>query len=175
VSVFFAPFLLGVLAYHLKDRGRAWRWPVLAVIVGLNVAAANVPESRVDLHFGLRGTAAGLLIWFLVKVRDAAARNPLVVGGGYSYALYLLHVPLILFSFRVMQATGVFAGTLAGVAVAGAVAFGVGLLTLGRLEARMHARLKRLVARAPGDRVRRLAGALLRPLRGRAGSDRAAA
>ena len=143
VSVYVAPFLMGVLAYSLAGFGRRWRWPVLAVACGLQVAAAVwVPFTDVDPHQWLRGVAAGLTVWFLVQLPDVSATNRLAVGGGYSYGVYLLHVPLILLSFRLSQKVDVLAGTSAGAGLAGVVAITVGL-TFGRFELWTHGRLKR--------------------------------
>ena len=141
LSVYVAPFLMGILAYSLAGFGRRWRWPVFAVACGLQlVAALWVPFTDVDPHQWLRGVAAGLTVWFVVQLPDVSATNRLAVGGGYSYGLYLLHVPLILLSFRLTQKADVLGGTSA--AVAGVVAVGVGLL-FGRFELWMHGRLKR--------------------------------
>jgi peptidoglycan/LPS O-acetylase OafA/YrhL len=142
--VFVAPFQLGILAYYLKDRGKRWRWAVLAAIIGLNAFAATCfTQIEIDAQYGLRSLAAGLTIWFLVNIPDAKATNKLVIGGGYSYGLYLLHVPLILFSFRVMESLGMLAGTISGVVAAGVFALGVGL-TFGWLELKMYGRVKKL-------------------------------
>jgi len=156
VSVYVAPFLMGMLAYSLAGRGRRWRWPVFAVACGLQVVAAVwVPFTDIDPHQWLRGVAAGLTLWFLVQLPDVSTTNRLAVGGGYSYGLYLLHVPLILLSFRLMQNADVLAGTSSGALLAGVVALSVGLL-FGRFELWMHGRLKRGADRlaAAGGRLR---------------------
>ena len=144
VSVFVAPFMLGILSYYLKDRGRSWRWAVLAAILATHTfTIAFIPMMDIDAHFGLRSIAAGLTVWFLVQIPDAAATNKFVVAGGFSYGLYLLHVPLILFSMRVMEAIGLLAGTMGGVAVAGVFAVAAGL-TFGYGELLMYGRVKKL-------------------------------
>lgn len=165
VSVYVAPFLTGILAYALAGYGRRWRWSVFAVACGLQmVAALWVPFADVEPHQWLRGVAAGLVVWFLVQIPDVRPTNRLAVAGGYSYGLYLLHVPLILLSLRLMQTADVLAGTSAGAALAGVVAVVVGL-TFGRFELWMHGRLKRgadrLVATSGNLRVPRLVAAWL--------------
>ncbi len=157
VSVYLAPFLIGVHAYSCSAVGRGWRWLVLATVAGLQLAAVVwVPFENVDPHQWLRAGAAGLTVWLLVQFPDARADNRLVVGGSYSYGLYLVHVPLILLSFRLMEAAGVLVGTSLGVALAGAVTLTVGL-TFGRLDVAMYARLKKAADRlvAAAGRVRR--------------------
>ncbi|MFO0800127.1 MAG: acyltransferase [Gemmataceae bacterium] len=162
VSVYVAPFLAGVLVYTLAGRWRGWRWPVAAAAAGLQlVAAVWVPFEATDPHQWLRAVAAGMTVWFLVQVPDARPTNPLVVGGGYSYGLYLVHVPLILLSFRLMQAANLLVATSTGAALAGAVAVSGGLL-FGRVELGLYDRLKRsadrlvaAVGRSWGGRGRR--------------------
>ncbi|QDU19921.1 acyltransferase family protein [Urbifossiella limnaea] len=164
VSVYVAPFLMGVLAYSLAGYGRRWRWPVFAVACALQlVAALWVPFADIDPHQWLRGVAAGLTVWFLVQVPDVSATNRLAVGGGYSYGLYLVHVPLLLLSFRLMQQANVLVGTSAGAALAGVVAITAGL-AFGRFELWMHGRLKR-----GADRLVASCGRLRAATAGRAG------
>ena len=153
LSAHVVPFLLGVLAYHLRDRGRRWRWPALAAAVGLIVAAAKTADT--DTHCWLSGWAAALAVWFLTKVPDVSARNPLVRAGGYSYGLYLLHFPAIVFGFQALTASGVLAGTWAGVAVVGAFALVLGS-AFGWLELSLYGRLKKRLDRRPAIALPRL-------------------
>ncbi len=156
VSGHMAPFLLGVVAYYLRDRGRRWRWAVLAGAVGLNYAAGwELADAGFDVHLWVRGAAAALTVWFAANVRDAAAGNPLVVAGGWSYGLYLAHNPLILFAYSVMKETGVLAGKPVGIVLVGLGAVVVGLW-FGRFEQALYGRLKRLVD-AAGPRWERVA------------------
>jgi exopolysaccharide production protein ExoZ len=145
-SVFLVPFLLGVLAYYWRDRGRSRRWAVLAVAVGLTVVAGMwVQMDRLEIHYWLRGLAAAMTIWFLVQVRDVSSHNPLAVGGDYSYGLYLVHVPTMLLAMAAMRSLGAGYGTWWGVLVAGVATLAIGL-GFGRLEAWIYGRAKRLVA-----------------------------
>jgi peptidoglycan/LPS O-acetylase OafA/YrhL len=146
LSVYVVPFLLGILAYTARERGRILRWPVVAVVIGLNAAAGVWLPQHTELDIWLRGLAAGLTVWFVVQIRDASATNPLVVAGGYSYGLYLLHVPVLMFAFRLMQRTGFLDRTETGVVVAGVAAVTVGL-AFGRIELAAYGRLKRYVDR----------------------------
>jgi len=163
LSVFVAPFLLGILAYELRQMGRSFRWPALAAILALHVLALQIPfEQRLDWHFGLRGLAAGLSIWFIVQLPDVSKTNPLVRAGSCSYGLYLTHVPLMLFGYRVLERWNATTGATT-VCLVGAFTLLVGL-ALGRLEALMHVRLKKLADRRlvlPAIRIpglRRLTG-----------------
>ncbi|HYH65053.1 MAG TPA: hypothetical protein VD866_10195, partial [Urbifossiella sp.] len=128
-----------------------------------------VPFTAIDPHQWFRGVAAGLTVWFLVQIPDVRPNNRYAVWGGYSYGLYLLHVPLILLSFRLMQKADVLAGSSARALVVGVVALSVGLL-FGRFELGMHGRLKRGADRlvAAGGRLR--LGRLPIGVSGRAGS-----
>lgn len=166
LSAFVVPFLLGVLAYHLRDRGRRWRWAALAAVVGLNAAAGAWIPQHAEADIWLRGAASGLAVWALVNIRDARATNPLVIAGGYSYGLYLLHVPVILFTFRAMQRTDVLNQTVLGVVLTGVLAVTLGL-AFGRLELAFYGRAKRATDRLSVRAVRgRLVG-FGRRLRGR--------
>ena len=155
-SACLVPFFLGSLAYRWRDRGRRWRWAVLALVVGLTLlAGAWITKEYLDPHLWLRGFAAALTVWFLVQVRDASPRNPLVVGGGYSYGLYLVHVPLMLLAMWAMPVTGVESDAWARACVAGVAALVIGL-AYGRLEEGLYGRTRRLAEPA------RLAAARLR-------------
>jgi peptidoglycan/LPS O-acetylase OafA/YrhL len=145
-SVFLVPFLLGVLAFHCRDRGKSRRWAVLAVVVGLTlVAGVWVRMDQLEIHYWLRGLAAAMTVWLLVQIPDVSPRNRLAVAGDYSYGLYLVHVPLILLAMGAMRSLGVGYGTWHGVLVAGLTAIGIGL-GFGRLEAWIYGRAKRLAA-----------------------------
>ncbi len=158
-SVHLVPFLFGVLAYQCRDRGRRWRWPVFALIVGLMVLGAGwfTMKLHLDLHYWTRGLASALTVWFLVQVRDTRRENPLAIAGGYSYGLYLIHVPLILLAMRAMQVTGFWFGTWPGVWLAGLVALSMGL-AFGRLESSLYVRAKRLLDPTVRESVRRRFG-----------------
>jgi peptidoglycan/LPS O-acetylase OafA/YrhL len=143
-SVHIAPFLLGSLAFHLRDRARNLRWPVLALVVAITVSCGSWPEVvRNEAFWWLRGLAAALLVWFLVQIRDLSNRNPMVVGGAYSYGLYLVHVPLLPLAMGAMKTLGAGYGTWGGVFVAGAVALVVGT-AFGWVEAGLYGRVRRL-------------------------------
>jgi exopolysaccharide production protein ExoZ len=148
-SVFVVPFLLGMLAFHLRDVGKRFRWAVLAGAVGLTlVAALWVRTDQVEFHYWIRGLAAALMVWFLVQIPDVSARNRLAVAGDWSYGLYLVHVPVILLSMGAMKALGVGYGTWWAVLVAGTAAIGIGL-AFGRLESSIYERTRRLASPRP--------------------------
>src|SRR5207245_602060 len=112
----------------------------------------------------LRGIASALMVWFLVQLRDASPKNVLVVGGGYSYGLYLIHVPVMLVTMGVMHATGVWYGTTFGVFVAGFASMALGL-AFGRLEMAVYARAKKFVdPKALAVVRRRLARVVRKPV-----------
>ena len=73
---------------------------------------------------------------------DAPARNRLVVAGGYTYGLYLLHFPAMILAFQVMKRSEMLSGTWIGVGLAGCFAISSGL-AFGWLELRLYDRLKR--------------------------------
>ncbi|MDB5311842.1 MAG: acyltransferase 3 [Gemmataceae bacterium] len=160
VSAHVVPFLLGAVAYQFRTRGRKGRWAAAAAVVGLNAVAGSWALPT-DAHYWLRGVAAGLTVWFLVQLPDVSGRNPLVVAGGYSYGLYLLHFPVILFVFQAMRAAAVPPGPWTAVGVAGGTAVGLGL-AFGRLELALYGRLKAALDWPPGG----AAGRALARLRG---------
>ncbi|HEY2911392.1 MAG TPA: acyltransferase [Gemmataceae bacterium] len=146
LSAFNAPFLLGVLAYYLRNRGRRWRWAILAGIVCVVAFLGNSARTLEEVWL-LYGPAAAATVWLAVQLRQAPAGHPLVRGGDWTYGLYLAHVPIILGGFAFLSAAGIATGTLAGVAIVGVAALAGGLM-FGWCEARLHSRLRPL-ARLP--------------------------
>lgn len=157
LSAFNAPFLLGVLAYHLKDRGRRWRWAVLAGAAGQQAAGPLLPVSA-EWHWVGWGLSSAGVVWLAAQVRQLPDRNPLVRLGDYTYGLFLAHVPLMMAVLYAAARLGL-AGRAEVVWAAGLVAAAGGLL-FGRAEAAVHARLRPLVRWRPAalapwwDRVR---------------------
>jgi peptidoglycan/LPS O-acetylase OafA/YrhL len=170
LSAMNAPFLLGVLAYYLRGRGRAWRWPVFVAVAAFGVvvparlaAPGVVVDGRVvfeRMWWAFAVVAAGL-VWFAAQVRQLPAKSRVVVAGDYTYGLYLVHVPLIVIAYRLLREAGWLVGSLGGVLVVGAVAVALGLL-YGRFETWLHARLKPLTAVKPADVVNLPRGLLVR-------------
>jgi exopolysaccharide production protein ExoZ len=150
-SAFLVPFLLGVLAFHWRDRGRRWRWAVLAVVVALTLATGAwvKMDEAIELHSWLRGVGSALTIWFLVQIPDVSSRNRMAIGGDYSYGLYLVHVPVILLAMGAMRVSRVGYGTWIGAVTPALAAIAIGL-AFGWLESSIYSRSKRLAA--PRDR-----------------------
>jgi peptidoglycan/LPS O-acetylase OafA/YrhL len=143
LSAYSVPFLLGVLAYYLRDTGRWWRWVVLAALVGF--IAWVVPRAAGDreLHWCAWGVAGGVAVWVAVQLRQVAATNPLARLGDYTYGLYLVHVPIMLAVFYRAVLKGWDVTPTQLVLLAGAAAV-VGGLLYGKLESALHARLRPL-------------------------------
>ena len=96
-SAFNLPFIAGVLAYSWFRR--ASRLPVLALLCTVPAAlfaADRAAATEIQLLFQAVGfTALVLLAAELSRRNDPAATNPLVKLGDWSYAIYLVHVPVI--------------------------------------------------------------------------------
>jgi peptidoglycan/LPS O-acetylase OafA/YrhL len=167
------PFLLGILTYHVKDFGRSWRWAVLA---GLIIFIAVVPRRFESLEaiWCVYGFASAVATWQAVQLPQIRPDHWLARAGDWSYGLYLVHIPLILGTFAMLNGIGGLVGTGAGVLLAGTVAMAGGLL-YGRLECALHRRLKQVkwnaIAAAFGRR-RRGAGSLPATLSGRFAGSR---
>jgi peptidoglycan/LPS O-acetylase OafA/YrhL len=152
LSAYNTPFLLGVLVYQVKDRGGWVRWPLLPVVGWALVVLPAKPLSPEWHWVALGGIAAGVL-WLAVRFRQLADRNPVVRLGDCTYGLFLFHVPLILAVYHAAARAG-WVGRVEVVVAAGVVAM-VGGLLFGRVESRLHARLKPLANLTVGDvRVR---------------------
>ena len=135
------PFLLGVLAYFVREKGRRWRWVVAAAVA---VSLVEVPKlySTLELHWCNAGAAAAGVVWLTAQFRQVSPRNPLARAGDWTYGLYLLHVPLMLLVFHAAARAG-WSGHTEVVWLAGAVALAGGLL-FGKLESTVHSRLRPL-------------------------------
>jgi exopolysaccharide production protein ExoZ len=140
-SVYNVPFLFGVLVFHLKDYGRAWRWPILALVLVLLVVVPLQPLSPERHWFGLGILAAGIL-WLAVQFRQLSDRNPLVRLGDCTYGLFLFHVPLMMAVLHA-AARANWKGDPAVVWLAGTVAM-IGGLLFGKVEYAVHGRLRPL-------------------------------
>lgn len=142
VSSFNVPFLLGILTYYLRERGRRWRWFVLA---GLVLFLVVVPARMTTLEelWCAYGFAAAIATWLAVQFRQLASGNAFVRAGDLSYGLYLVHVPLLMGSLALLKHLDGLVGSELGVLIAGSIAL-IGGLLYGRLEFEIHRRLKRL-------------------------------
>jgi peptidoglycan/LPS O-acetylase OafA/YrhL len=143
LSAYSLPFLLGVLAYYLRDTGRSLRWDVLAALLLFAVWVAPKAAWSRELHWCAWGVVGAGAVWFAVQVRQVSERNPLARLGDYTYGLYLVHVPLM---FAVFYPAVMRQWTLTPeqvVLVAGAVAV-IGGLLFGKLESAVHTRLRPL-------------------------------
>lgn len=142
------PFLLGVLAYHMKDRGRRWRWAAVPAAL-FSVVVVPCLTLTPEWHWFNAGAGSALAVWLVVQCRQLSDRNPLVRLGDCTYGLFLLHVPLLMVVFHAAVRAG-WVGRVEVVWLAGAVALAGGLL-FGRVEAAMHTRLRPLAKVRPGD------------------------
>ncbi len=135
-------FLLGVLVYQVRERGRRWRWAVLA----LTAAWLAVVPARVDTLEGewlAYAPAAAALVWLVTQLPQLPSANRLVRWGEYSYGVYLLHAPAMMGVFFLLLWGGWLLDSTAGIAVAGAAALAVGF-GYGRLECALYARVRPL-------------------------------
>ncbi|QDU18891.1 acyltransferase family protein [Urbifossiella limnaea] len=152
-SVVNLSFVLGVLVYQVRDRGRRWRWPVL-----LATAAwlATVPPRTNSLEgqWLAFAPAAAALVWLAVQLPQLASTNRLVRWGEYSYGVYLLHAPAMMGTFFLLMWGGWLADSSAAVLLAGVVALAAGF-GYGRLECALYARVRPLAKVNPAAVLRR--------------------
>jgi peptidoglycan/LPS O-acetylase OafA/YrhL len=141
LSGYNVPFLLGVLAYQMRDFGRRLRWAVLPAVVGV-LYAASTRLMRPEQMWACWGVAGAGCVWLAVQFRQLPDRNPLVRLGDWTYGLFLAHVPLMLAVLYQANRLG-WAGRVEGLWAAGAASIAGGLL-FGRLEAAVHAHLRPL-------------------------------
>jgi peptidoglycan/LPS O-acetylase OafA/YrhL len=166
LSGFNIPFLLGVLTYQVRDRGRRWRWAVLVAVLGL-LSVGSLYRMGPEHVWAVWGAAGAGAVWLAVQFRQLGDRSPVARLGDCTYGLFLFHVPLMFAVLYPASRTG-WTGRVEVLWLAGAVAI-VGGLLFGRLEAALHARLRPLAkARWSIDRVRlRIPWRRLLPLRRR--------
>jgi peptidoglycan/LPS O-acetylase OafA/YrhL len=138
LSGYNVPFLLGLLAYPLRDRGRPVRWLALAAIPGFMAYAATRPN--LELAWLWWGAAAVATVWLANQLPQLPERHLLVRLGDCTYGLFLVHVPL-LFAVLYPAARLGWSGRPEALWLAGAVAIAGGL-AFGRLETAVHARLR---------------------------------
>jgi peptidoglycan/LPS O-acetylase OafA/YrhL len=157
LSGFNVPFVLGVLAYYVKDADRRWAWAVVPLVLSLLYVNSTVLLGREEnwIYWGLAGAGT---VWLATKLPQLPDRNPLVRLGDCTYGLFLFHVPLM---FSVLYP----ASRLGGVGndwillLAGSVAI-IGGLCFGRVEAELHSRLRPLAKWNPEPLLRRVRGKL---------------
>jgi peptidoglycan/LPS O-acetylase OafA/YrhL len=148
VSAIVAPFLLGVLVFRLKDRGRRWRWVVLP-LAAADAIAFPLLHVGAEWHWLNWGLWAAAAVWLAVQFRPLSDRNVLVRLGDWTYGLYLAHVPLLLLALFQAEAAG-WHGRRAVLWVGGGVSL-VGGLLFGRLEAALYTRLRPLAKLRLGE------------------------
>ncbi|QEL18166.1 acyltransferase family protein [Limnoglobus roseus] len=139
LSALNAAFLLGVLAYLVRNSLLRCRWVLPPVSgVGLFVGGMFV-ESAVgwSLFWQSVGTVAALA--YFVSGRQLAADNLFVRGGDCSYGIYLVHVP-VMTAFYALVGPGSWA-PFPVAAVGGSLAFAVGIL-YGAAEWRLYRKLR---------------------------------
>jgi peptidoglycan/LPS O-acetylase OafA/YrhL len=151
-----APFLVGVLAFYVRDGLEAWRWAAIGGLAGYLAAATNHVHSQ-EGHWLTYGPACAVGVWIMCQFRQVRHDHPLVRAGEYTYGLYLLHTPLLMGTFFLLLRFELFLGSELGMLVAGSVALTGGLL-LGWLEATGHTRYLRPLLKvdwsAKWDRIR---------------------
>jgi exopolysaccharide production protein ExoZ len=146
LSQLLAPLLLGALAVQLKTYGRIVRLVAPVAAPGLIVASRLIPRWEVAML--VAGAGSALLVAWAAAARQIADDHSLVIFGGWSYGVYLLHVPVMtaVLDFGVRRGWGATGMDL--VAVAGFAALGVGLI-YGSCEAAVYRRLRRWLVRRP--------------------------
>ncbi len=99
-------FLMGMAASRVFDLMGAWRWrpagtwiyaPALAVYVAL-IAYPGMLPARIDLNTAFRPLNAALMIGLALgggTVARVLGLQPMLFLGKTSYAMYILHVPLL--------------------------------------------------------------------------------
>jgi len=145
-SAFNLPFIAGVLGYSWFRR--VDRLPLAPLICAVPLAlfgAYRAGVAEIQLGFQAVGFAALVLVAAeLSRRQDASRANPLVKLGDWSYALYLVHVPVIkgvlaLTPFAPSEANAAFA-TVVVVALAAGAAYGI-------VETALYRRSKALLER----------------------------
>lgn len=96
-SAFNLPFIAGVLAYSwFRHVARLPLVPLVCVVPLALFAAGRASSAEIQLGAQAIGFAALVLVAAeLSRRRDASVTNPFVKLGDWSYALYLVHVPVI--------------------------------------------------------------------------------
>jgi exopolysaccharide production protein ExoZ len=145
-SAFNLTFIAGVLAYSWFRRvAKLPLVPLVCVVPLALFAAGRANSAEIQLVFQAVGFAALVLAAAeLSRRRDASAANPFVKLGDWSYALYLVHVPVI---------TGVLAAAQFAATNANAAFVAVVLVALvagsayGIIETRLYRRNRALLNR----------------------------
>jgi len=138
-----AAFIFGVLAARVRNRIPAL--PAIAAGIGLLVLAEFTPHrlTMVQVAAGLALVVIGVIG---IERNGRLSSLPVLRRlGDWSYAMYLVHVPVILAAFKLMP-------TNAPVWLAMGVSFACVLLAsaaIGSMDVAMYYRLKRVVDRAP--------------------------
>jgi peptidoglycan/LPS O-acetylase OafA/YrhL len=146
LSPLVVPLLLGALAVHLKPYGRIVRLVAPVAAPGLFFACRLIPRWEVAML--VAGLSSALVVAWAAAARQIADDHPLVTFGGWSYGVYLVHVPVLtaVLDFGVRHGWGATGMDL--VAVAGFAALGVGLI-YGSCEAAVYRRLRCWLVRRP--------------------------
>lgn len=119
------PFLLGVLAYELRGRGREFARLAGPVVVPMLIAAGGLLP-RADWALMAQGAGCALAVAWCAAARPLSERNPFVYYGDWTYGLYLSHSVLLAIPLSLGPKQG-WLPTTAGAAVAA----GTSVVTLG--------------------------------------------
>lgn len=142
LSGFNLPFISGVLAYswYASGRGVSLASMALVILIALPLAAQL---ARTEHQLLAQGIGFGALV---LATAEVARRGPvlaerwLVKLGDYSYALYLLHVPVITFGISRLAAKGALTDASFYLLVLAALLFGA---AWGRVETALYAAMKK--------------------------------
>lgn len=146
-------FVLGVLVYQVRDRGRRWRWPVLAATAAW-LAVVPSRTSTLEGEWLAFAPAAAAVVWLAAQLPQLSSANRLVRWGDYSYGVYLIHAPAMMGTFFLLLWGGWLLDSSAAILVAGAVSLAAGC-GFGRVECALYARLRPLAKVDPAALLRR--------------------
>lgn len=98
LSAYNLPFLFGLLAYQVRDRGPGRAWPAAVGLGTLAVFGLVGPVAEVTPEVGWAawGLASAGVVWLTARLPQGRAGHPLARLGDRTYGLFLVHVPILL-------------------------------------------------------------------------------